>query len=95
MKKKLLSFAGCLAVIAMAAANFYFVQADESDREVDLLLCQIEAQAAFFDVDRLPIIDSFLEPVEFFCHGNLYGRRCISVEDQSSYCNLNWQRECE
>lgn len=79
----------------MAVVNLYIVQSDESDREVDLLLSQVEIQAVSPDVDRLPVIDNFLAPVEYYCHGKLYGRMCIDVDDQTSYCNMNWERPCE
>lgn len=94
-KRKLMIVAGSLAIVAMATVNFYIAQYNESDQEVDLLLSQIEIQAVSPDIDRLPQIDNFLAPREYYCNGRLYGRICIDVEDQTSYCNMNWERPCE
>lgn len=94
-KKKLTIVAGSLAIVAMVTVNFYIAQSREADREVDLLLSRIEAQVVLSDIDRLPVIDNFFAPVEYYCHGNLYGRRCIDVDDQTSYCNMSWERPCE
>ena len=56
-----------------------------------LMLANLEALTD--DEARLPRIERFFMPVEYYCQSRLQGRMCVSVNDEEKWCNFGWAAE--